>query len=221
MPSLLDVYHRLHKALGPQEWWPAESPFEMMLGAVLVQNTAWKNVEKAIRQLREEGVLSVTALYKLADNELEELIRPAGYFRVKAKRLRNLLKLIVNEYESDVDMLLSEDTGTLREKLLSVNGIGPETADSILLYAAERPKFVIDAYTYRILARHGWSDYETDYHQMQELFEQSLPDDTQMFNEYHALLVAVGKEFCRKTTPKCEHCPLCDMLPENGIIEPM
>jgi endonuclease III related protein len=217
---LRDVYERLLSAFGPQKWWPGESPFEIVVGAVLVQNTAWRNVERAIQNLRDAGVMQPRALYALPEAELAELIRPAGYFQVKARRLRNLLRLIVEQYDGSLEAMFSTDLASLREELLSVNGIGPETADAILLYAAEKPTFVVDTYTHRVLARHGWIDYEAGYHDIKDHFESSLPADAALFNEYHALLVRLGKEYCRKTGPKCEACPLVVLLPASGIVEP-
>ena len=216
---LQEVYERLYAALGPQHWWPGDSPFEVMVGAVLVQNTAWKNVERAIANLREEGLMEPVALYQLPVDELQELIRPAGYFRLKADRLRNLLRLVVEQYNGSIDAMLATDLETLRADLLTVKGIGPETADSILLYAAEMPTFVVDTYTHRVLARHGWIGYDADYYQIKEYFESSLPSDVDQYNEFHALLVRIGNQFCRKR-PKCEDCPLADMLPEGGIVMP-
>lgn len=213
MPRLLEIHDRLLDAFGPQGWWPGESPFEVMVGAILVQNTAWKNITKAIDNLREESLLEVRRLYELPEDELSELIRPAGYYRLKAGRLRNLLRMIVEDYDADLDALFAEDLQTLREKLLSVKGVGPETADSIVLYAAEKPSFVIDAYTHRILVRHAWIDDDADYYQTKELFELGLPQDVALYNEYHALLVRVGHLYCRKKAPNCEDCPLRDMLP--------
>jgi endonuclease III related protein len=216
MPSVLnDVYDRLLARFGPQRWWPGDSPFEVMLGAVLVQNTSWKNVELAIGNLREAGVLDPHRLDKLPQAELEELIRPAGYFRVKARRLRNLLSWLVGRHGGSLEALAAIGDDALREELLEIHGIGPETADSILLYALARSSFVVDAYTARVFARHGWIDAEADYHQIQEYFQGGLVADAAMFNEYHALLVRLGKEYCRKT-PKCEGCPLEDLLPAGG-----
>lgn len=218
--QLQRVYERLFSHYGPQHWWPAETPFEVMVGAVLTQNTNWKNVEKAIRNLREAGVLSPRALYKLPLEELAELIQPAGYFRLKAKRLHNLLRLLVEEYDASFEAMFATDRETLREQLLAVNGIGPETADSILLYAGQIPTFVVDTYTHRVLARHGWIDFDTDYHSIKDHFESSLERDAALFNEFHGLLVRVGNEHCRKT-PKCEGCPLEKMLPGGKPLEPM
>jgi endonuclease-3 related protein len=214
------VYDRLFNALGPQHWWPGESPFEVMVGAVLVQNTSWKNVERAIANLRDAGVLEPNALSALAPAELEILIQPAGYFRVKAKRLRNLLRLVVERYDGSLEAMRGVDAGQLREELLAVNGVGPETADSILLYALDKPAMVVDAYTHRIWARHEWIDYDTDYHQLQETVASGLPDDAAVFNELHALIVRVGKQWCKRV-PECDKCPLQELLPAGGIVEPM
>ena len=215
-----DVYERLAAAFGPQLWWPGESPFEVLVGAVLVQNTAWKNVERAIANLRDAGLLEPLALDAVSERELAELIRPAGYFQVKARRLRNLLRLVVDQYGGALAAMFQTDLATLREQLLGVSGIGPETADAILLYAGGLPTFVVDTYTHRVLARHGWIGYDADYHQIKDYFETSLPADGKLYNEYHALLVRVGKDFCRKTGPKCETCPLLELLPASGIVEP-
>ncbi|NIL97736.1 MAG: endonuclease III domain-containing protein [Planctomycetales bacterium] len=214
-----EIYHRLHTAYGPQHWWPAESAFEVMVGAVLVQNTAWKNVERAIDNLRQACLLSPQELYEVSIDELQELIRPAGYFRMKARRLRNLLDYLFDQHAGSLAVMFSHDTETLRQQLLQINGIGPETADSILLYAAEKPVFVVDAYTQRVLKRHGWMEYQADYHEIQEHFQANLPADVELYNEYHALLVRVGHLHCRKT-PQCDQCPLADLLPEGGLQEP-
>lgn len=220
MSNLLEVYERLLARFGPQHWWPGESPFEIMVGAVLVQNTAWKNVERAIDNLREAGVMAPHALYALPAAELAELIRPAGYFQVKAKRLRNLLTFVMDDYGGDLDAMFQTDLATLREQLLGIHGIGPETADAILLYAGGLGTFVIDTYTHRLLARHGWIEYDADYHQIKDYFESALPTDAKLYNEYHALVVRVGKEYCCKTGPKCDTCPLVTMLPDTGIVLP-
>jgi len=206
-PSLTEVYGRLFDSFGPQHWWPGESPFEVMVGAVLVQNTAWKNVERAIDNLRQADVLQPTTLHRVPESELQELIRPAGYYRIKARRLRNLLDFLVSEYDGSLEAMFAAGLSTLREQLLAVNGIGPETADSILLYAGELPVFVVDTYTARVLKRHEWIEPEADYYAIQEHFHGNLSEDVQLFNEYHALLVRVGHLYCRKT-PKCDECPL-------------
>jgi endonuclease-3 related protein len=215
---LQQAYQRLFDAFGPQHWWPGETPLEVMIGAVLTQNTAWTNVERAIDNLRDASLLDAHRLHALPAEELAELIRPAGYFRLKARRLWNLLDLIVTGYDGSLEALFSLSQQDLTERLLSVNGVGPETADSIVLYAAQMPAFVVDAYTARVLKRHGWIEPEAGYHDIQALFVENLEEDVQMFNEYHALLVNVGKTFCRKS-PRCESCPLCDMLPADGPVE--
>lgn len=218
MTDLQTAYDRLFTAYGPQHWWPAETPFEVVVGAILTQNTNWKNVEKALVNLRDAGVMSVQELYALPAEELAELIRPAGYYRLKTRRLRNFLETVVDNFEGSLEMLLGLGKYDLRETLLQVNGIGPETADAITLYAGEHPIFVIDAYTSRVVKRHGWIDFDADYHQMQEMFHTELPDDVAMFNEYHALIVRVGKEHC-KTKPNCDECPLRGLLPSSGPLE--
>jgi endonuclease III related protein len=217
---LTEVYERLLTAFGPQHWWPGDSPFEIVVGAVLVQNTAWRNVERAIDNLRDANLMEPRRLYAVPAAELAELIRPAGYYQVKARRLRNLLKLIVDQYDGSLHAMFRTDLATLREELLRVSGIGPETADAILLYAGQLPTFVVDSYTHRILARHGWISYEDGYNDIKEYFESGLPADAALYNEYHALLVRLGKEYCRKAAPKCETCPLADLLPASGIVEP-
>lgn len=218
--KLMEAFERLHATFGPQHWWPGDSPFEIMVGAVLVQNTSWRNVERAIQNLRDAGVMEPHALFALSPEQLAELIRPAGYYQLKTKRLRNLLRLIVEQYDGTLDDMFNVGLSSLREELLSVNGIGPETADAILLYAAGKPTFVVDTYTNRILARHGWIDYEASYEDIKDHFESALPADAPLFNEYHALLVRVGKDFCKRSKPECEKCPLAELLPESGVVEP-
>jgi endonuclease-3 related protein len=221
MPSKIhQVYHHLLKTLGPQHWWPGDTPFEIIVGAVLTQNTNWQNVVKAIRNLREADLLDPHALYNVPPEELEELIRPAGYFRVKARRLRSLLEFLIVRYDGSLEKMFRAGLPELREELLAVNGIGPETADSILLYAGDLPTFVVDAYTHRVLARHGWIGFEADYHQIQDYLLASLPQEVQLYNEFHALIVHLGKHYCKKTGPKCRECPLFKMLPEGGPLEP-
>jgi endonuclease-3 related protein len=220
MPSkLMEAYERMLARFGPQHWWPGESPFEVMVGAVLVQNTAWRNVERAIQNLRDAGVMNPHALYKLPPEELAELIRPAGYYQVKAKRLRNLLQYVVEVHDGSLESMFQTELTTLREELLAIHGIGPETADAILLYAAGLPTFVVDTYAHRVLARHGWIGYAAFYDEIKEHFESSLPRDAALYNEYHALLVRVGKDYCKRAAPKCEECPLAPMLPASGVVE--
>ncbi len=215
---LNEAYEKLLAAFGPQNWWPAETPFEVIVGAVLTQNTSWKNVEYALENLREVGALSLDVIHAMHAEELAELIRPAGYYNIKAKRLKNLVRFIVEQHNGDLPQLFARSAHDLREQLLQVNGIGFETADSIVLYAAHLPIFVVDAYTARVLKRHGWIEPEADYQAIQELFEYHLPQDVSLYNEYHALIVRVGKEYCGKK-PKCEQCPLVGLLPESGPVE--
>lgn len=202
------LYRIIYEHFGPQGWWPGESPFEVVVGAILTQNTNWKNVEKAITNLKDAGLLSLPALLELPQALLAEYIRPAGYYNVKAGRLRNLLTLIEEQYDGSLEALLALPLEVLREQLLGVKGIGPETADSIALYAAGKPIFVVDTYTHRILLRHNLIDEDTDYHALQELFMDSLPVDVGLYGEFHALLVRTGNQFCKKTNPRCESCPL-------------
>jgi len=203
-----EIYTLLHDHFGPQGWWPGNSPFEIMVGAVLTQNTNWENVRKAISNLQEAGMLSFPALSALPVDDLAQLIKPSGYFNIKARRLKNLLQMIIERYSGKLELFLDEDLPRGREALLSVNGIGPETADSILLYAANQPVFVVDAYTHRIFSRHDLTAEETDYHSLQEQFHDRLPQQSALYNEYHALIVTLGKGFCKKNNPRCTQCPL-------------
>ncbi len=205
---LKEIYTRLFQALGPQGWWPGETAFEVCVGAILTQNTNWQNVERAIANLKAAGVLSPEALYDLPEEMLAEMIRPAGYFRVKARRLKNFIHFLMDRHQGDLKSLFSLPLEEARQQLLGVSGIGPETADSILLYAGGLPTFVIDAYTRRILLRHGLATEELSYEDLREMFMRALPPDPKLYNEYHALLVAVGKRFCRPRKPLCATCPL-------------
>ena len=202
-----EFYSVLYEAYGSQGWWPGEDTLEIILGAILTQNTSWKNAKKAIDNLKREGLISVEGLRLISLDELAQLIRPSGYYNQKAVKVKNFIGFLVEEYGGDLGKMLSEDTKRFRSKLLRIRGIGPETADSILLYAAKRPVFVVDTYTYRILLRHNLIGEETTYEEIQNLFMDSLPQDTGLFNEYHALLVKLGKERCRKK-PICKGCPL-------------
>ena len=203
-----EIYTLLSHHFGPQGWWPGDSPLEIMVGAVLTQNTNWENVRKAITNLQETGFLSFSALSALPIEELAQLIKPSGYFNIKAQRLKNLLQMITERYQGKLELLLNDDLITGREALLSVKGIGPETADSILLYAANHPIFVVDTYTHRIFSRHHLVAEESDYHSLQEAFHDKLPTQSALYNEYHALIVALGKDYCRKNNPRCAQCPL-------------
>ncbi|QQG64475.1 endonuclease III domain-containing protein [Desulfobulbus oligotrophicus] len=202
------MYDRLLSEFGPQHWWPADSALEVAVGAILTQNTSWSNVERAIANLKTAGLMSLEALSSLPTGLLAEYIRPSGYYNVKAGRLHNLLALINEHHNGSLDDFLDQPLPLLRTELLSVKGIGRETADTILLYAAHLPIFVVDAYTHRILVRHEVVDPEYDYESIQELFMDHLPNDPALFNEYHALLVCAGKKYCKKSKPDCSACPL-------------
>jgi len=222
MPSipqhLNEIYQLLFGRFGPQHWWPGDTQFEIIIGAILTQNTNWTNVEKAITNLKVADCLSPEKLYHLDISQLAELIRPAGYFNIKAKRLKSFLNWFFENYAGKLSNLESLDTIRLRDELLAINGVGCETADSILLYALDRPIFVVDAYTARVAVRHGLIEPGADYEQLRELFQLNLPEDVQLFNEYHALLVRVGKEFCRPKA-RCPACPL-EKLPHTVEIDP-
>jgi len=201
------IYRILFNFFGPQHWWPAQTPFEVMVGAVLVQNTNWKNAERVIDQLKRRSLLTPKKLNALNVRALASHIRPVGYFNVKAKRLKNFLSFFIDHYSGSVGRMKACSGTALRRELLSVNGIGPETADSILLYALQKPFFVIDAYTRRVFSRHGIIGKNDVYEKAQQIFMRSLPCDVKLYNEYHALIVKVAKDFCR-TKPLCLACPL-------------
>jgi endonuclease-3 related protein len=205
--ELLQVYRRLHRYYGDLHWWPGDTPLEVSVGAVLTQNTAWTNVEKAISRLKESRSLNVNVLNRLSHRRLASLIKAAGYFNVKARRLKNFISFLQSRYYGSLTKMFRREMNRLRQELLSVNGTGPETADSILLYAGEKPIFVIDAYTKRIFSRHGVMAYEESYDKFQQLFMKVLPSDVALYNQYHAMLVNVGKDFCR-SRPRCDCCPL-------------
>jgi len=207
---LTEIYQLLFGRFGPQHWWPGDTQFEVITGAVLTQNTNWTNVEKAITNLKSADLLSPEKLYHIDISQLAELIRPAGYYNIKAKRLKNLINWLFDNYDGKLSNLESINTEQLRAELLSVKGIGRETADSILLYALDRPVFVVDAYTARIAFRHELIEPDADYEQLRDLFQSNLPQDTKLFNEYHALLVRLGKEFCRPKA-RCHGCPLAPL----------
>lgn len=207
VPTFLKkTYKKLFSAFGHQHWWPGDTPFEVIVGAILTQNTAWTNVEKAIRNLKKAKLLNPKRLHDLSQAELAQHIRPAGYFNIKAKRLKHFLNYLFDNYGGNLNRMFKKRTDALRRELLEVNGIGPETADSILLYAGNHPVFVVDAYTKRIFSRHRIIKADADYYDVQALFMKSL--DVRMFNEYHALIVRVGKDFCRTKKPLCGRCPL-------------
>ena len=205
--KLMGFYEALLTVYGEQRWWPGDSPFEIIVGAILTQNTNWANVEKAIVNLKKADMLCVRKIDELEKDALAELIRPAGYFNIKAKRLKNFVRFFCKEYDGDIEQLCSGPVDYVREQLLSINGIGPETADSILLYALAKPTFVVDTYTYRILTRHECVSRESGYEELKEYCQGELPTDVALYNECHGLFVRVGKEHC-KVKPKCQGCPL-------------
>jgi endonuclease-3 related protein len=203
-----EAYRLLYDHFGPQDWWPGDTPFEIMVGAILTQNTNWSNVQKAIQNLKSENLLSYESLAQLTADEIAQWIRPAGYYNLKARRLRNFLDMVANIYQGELDLFIEDDLRSARENLLTVNGVGPETADSILLYACGHPVFVVDVYTHRVFSRHNLVMEETDYSTIQNLFLDHLVQDIQIYNEFHALIVRVAKTYCKKTKPLCEKCPL-------------
>ena len=215
--QLAEIYDLLFGRFGPQHWWPGQTQFEIIAGAILTQNTNWTNVEKAIANLKSADCLTPEKLHHLDVSQLAELIRPAGYYNIKAKRLKNFIDWLFENYEGRLTNLETIDTEQLRAELLGIKGVGRETADSILLYAFERPIFVVDAYTARITFRHQLIEPEAGYEQLRELFQSNVPQDVRLFNEYHALLVRVGKEFC-KPKARCPGCPL-EELPHSLDIE--
>jgi endonuclease-3 related protein len=206
--ELKGFYNSLYKHFGPQGWWPGRTRFEVIVGAILTQNTNWTNVEQAIIKLRRAKLLTPQAMHKSSAKKLAPLIRSSGYFNLKAKRLKNFLDFLYRNYGGSLSRFFRLDTNVLRRELLSINGIGPETADSIALYAGGKPIFVIDAYTKRMLSRHGLVSEGASYAEMQSLFMDSLSPDEAMFNEYHALIVMLGKDFCKARNPLCVECPL-------------
>ena len=205
---LIYIYKKLYAFFGPQKWWPARTRFEVIIGAILTQNTAWANVEKAIRNLRRSGILSGPAAFKgVSKKRLAALITPAGYYNIKAGRLENFVEFLFSKYGGSLSRLSGQDIDKLRYELLSVNGIGPETCDSILLYAFKKAVFVVDAYTRRIFSRHKFFEEDAAYDEIQNFFMKNLSKDARLYNEYHALIVRLGKEFCRKNAD-CKRCPL-------------
>ena len=207
LQALMLIYQRLYDYFGPRGWWPGDTPFEVIVGAILTQNTSWENVEKAITRLKKGKLLHPERLYCVEESILAEAIRPSGYYNIKAIRLKKFMDFLFGEYGGDLSLMLSEDMETLRDKLLGINGIGQETADSILLYAGCKSVFVVDAYTRRVFSRHNFVSVNTSYNEIQDLFMKNLPKDVELYNEYHALIVHLGKNFCKKT-PNCTHCPI-------------
>jgi endonuclease-3 related protein len=208
--TLLEIYRRLDAHFGPRGWWPAETPFEVCVGAILTQNVAWKNVLKAIASLKEEGLLSLEAIYRASPEKIAGLVRPTRYYNQKTKKLKNFCSLVVDRHGADLNRLFALPVADLRRELLGVKGIGKETADSIILYAAHKPVFVVDAYTSRIFGRLGIIPAQWDYDRIQEFFTRNLPPDVGLFNQYHALIDGAGHYYC-SGTPRCGQCPLADI----------
>lgn len=241
--TLHRAYQLLFRHYGHQHWWPGETPLEVCVGAILTQNTNWGNVEKAISQIKQAGVMDPASMYGLKEAKLAELIRPAGYYNVKARRLHAFLKVVVVSFGGSLESMFAQPVHVLRSQLLAIHGIGPETADSMVLYAAGKASFVIDAYTRRIFARHGWCVPDVEYHDLQKLcmillekdgraLEHSLesgrgeadpgrrpvkPDLVDYWQDYHAQLVNIGKDFCRPKSPRCAECPLKPLLPDGCV----
>ncbi len=213
--SLLTLYDVLFSAYGPQNWWPAETPFEVMIGAILTQNTAWTNVERAIAAMKAANLLDAARIVEADAALLAETIRPAGYFNVKARRLRHFCRFWLRE--GGLEGLRNRPTERLRQQLLAVHGVGPETADDMLLYGFERPVFVIDAYTRRIGSRLGLLDGDAPYESLRKQFEEALPKDVELFGEYHALLVRHAKQACR-TAPRCDACAMREACPNQAVL---
>lgn len=218
--TLKKFYRLMSRHFGPTQWWPGDTPFEVAIGAILTQNTAWTNVERAIANLKRERLLTPRAILDCPDERLHAALRPSGYFRVKTVRVRSFCRQLVDRYGGRMARMAKQPLDTLRPELLAIPGIGPETADDILLYACDKPVFVVDAYTRRILSRHGLCPQNVGYEELRALFERNLPRDIAMFKDYHGLIVYTGKNYCRRA-PKCAECPLGCMLRDGQpLLEP-
>jgi endonuclease-3 related protein len=218
--ELLTRYYSVLRArFGPQQWWPARTRLEVILGAILTQNTSWHNATLALRNLRQSGLLRLRALWRACPSTLEACVRPSGFYRQKARTIRDFVDWLMRECAGSLNSLSSLPSEELRHRLLELRGLGPETVDAILLYAVRRPLFVADAYTRRVLARHGLVPAAADYHQTQEFLHAHLPPHAPLFNEFHALLVEVGKKHCRPRSPRCAGCPLEEFLPDGGVAQ--
>jgi len=202
------MFWTMYDVFGPQYWWPGQTPFEIATGAILTQNAAWKNVEKAISNLKKHKCLSPQRILKMPDHKLALLLRPAGYYNIKTERLKNFVKVLMEDFDGKMEQMAQEDDEEVRKTLLKIKGIGPETADSIILYALGKPSFVVDAYTFRILERHDIIDSSWDYAMLRDYFMANLPLDVCLFNEFHALFVRAGKDFCKSRRPACDSCPM-------------
>ena len=222
--QLRRAYELMRDRFGHQRWWPGETPFEVCVGAILTQNTSWTNVERAIARLKSASALDPQSMFALPETELAQLIRPAGYFNVKARRLRSFLRVLVEEYGGELHLLFAGETAIVRQRLLDINGIGPETADSLLLYAGGHHSFVVDAYTKRIFSRHRWCSADADYDSLKQLCDSALTEKPvserlDYWQDYHAQLVMVGKHYCRKSQLRCSDCPLHSLMPNNNCIK--
>ncbi|WP_213974043.1 endonuclease III domain-containing protein [Tepidanaerobacter acetatoxydans] len=206
--TLVKIYDKLLEAFGPQHWWPADDDFEIIVGAILTQSISWKNVEKAIYNLKTEDLLSLDAILAVDKDKLAALIKSTMYYNQKALKLKSFCRYIKQNYGGDIYALFEKNIPNMRAELLGIKGIGPETADSIILYAAEKPIFVVDAYTRRIFSRLGFLPDDAEYSQMQDFFMSNLPSDVNLFNEYHALIVRLGKDYCKNKKPLCNECPV-------------
>jgi endonuclease-3 related protein len=206
---LLELYNRLFARFGPQGWWPGETPFEVALGAILTQNTNWQNVSRVMTGLKADGDLDPVALAEMPEAELANRFRPASYYNLKARRVKNFLTFLAARFANSMEIMALEELEPLRVELLGIHGIGPETADSILLYALHKPTFVVDAYTFRILSRHDLVTEPCSYEELRQLFMERLPGEVPLYQEFHALLVRLAKDFCRPK-PRCAGCPLED-----------
>lgn len=219
---LMELYRRMLEHFGPRGWWPARTPFEVAVGAILVQGVSWSNAAAAIESLRERGCLEPGELYRVDEEELAERIRPSLYYRQKARKLKAFTRLLIERFQGDMGRMLSGETAAVRRLLLGIHGIGPETADCILLYAGDHPVFVVDAYTRRIFARLGVWDESITYDAMQAFFHRRLPPDVSLYNEYHALIDGIGSRYCKRSRPRCGECPLLPHCPygQEGGVRP-
>jgi len=206
--QLMQIYNRMFAYFGPRSWWPGETMFEICVGAILTQSVSWKNVMKAIDNMKRAGLLELESMYTASAEAIEQCIIPTMYYRMKTKKLQAFVSHIMQKYNGDLAKMFSKDMDSLRIELLSIYGIGPETADSIILYAAEKPAFVVDAYTRRIFSRLGIFSDDVTYDEMKNYFMQRLSPDVPLYNEYHALVTGIGNRFCSNKRPKCKECPL-------------
>ena len=215
--TLMNIYHSLFAYFGPQNWWPADTKIEIIVGAILTQAVSWRNVEQAIANLKEQSCIDIKCLKNIEEKDIARLIKPAGYYNMKAKKIKAFIKFLTQNYNDDLQKMFTIEKAKLREELLSVYGVGPETADSIMLYAGEYPSFVVDSYSKRIFYRLGLVKEDIRYHDLKNMLENNLDSDVKIYNEYHALLVELGKNYCTKNEPDCKDCPLIN----NKIIRKM